>query len=94
MKGLRALKLAATGRIKSTGYGDLIVLKADGARPVRASYDTGITYLDTVASGFESLTGWVWIEGPDWEAMVNCSPGRAMTFGDIIGGVQDKKAVA
>jgi len=89
---MRTLFLTDTGEEKTTGYGVLPVLQADGPRPERSRFDMGITSLDCKPAGYVP-GGMVWILGGDWEAMVNCELGRPLSFSGLCGGVQDRKAV-
>ena len=84
-----AITLIPTGTVKRTGFGDLPKFTTTANKPERAGYQMGYTYLTGRWGGPGKITGWIWVNGPGWEAMVSISGGEAL-YTDVIGGIQDK----
>ena len=88
IESLVHITLNPTGRVKRTGYGDLLVFTTPDEKPRVSHSEMGIVYLDIETDS--GVTGWIWIDGPTWEAMLNASPGRSLIYTGVMGGIQDK----
>jgi hypothetical protein len=79
------LNLTPTGKHERTGYGDIPTYTTTDEKPRIDHTSMGIVYTDVKVE--PDITGWIWIEGPTWQAML-FAPG--MYFTTIMGGIKDK----